>query len=440
MSDIIIKNILKIQFILVTVILFALLVVAACTKKDNGIKGLAYDPPGSTITTDKEIAVQSKKTYHFNNTGLYVSNEFEGGRLNDFYQLNDSSYTAVIEPENAPINNSAWYAFKLWADEEQNIILNLNYIDGTHRYAPKLSYDRIEWTAFDTTLIETDTSRTLASLKLSIGTDTLWFSAQELITSSDYERWENKLAELPYVSKKVIGKSSQDRVINELLISENASNNYIVIISRQHPPEVTGFFALKTFVETVTGETDIAAEFRKKFNTLVIPLVNPDGVDNGHWRHNFHGVDLNRDWVNFNQLEPRAVRNEISSIVDEGGKINFFIDFHSTQKDVFYTQSLKSTIPENFSEEEKVTAENNFALIGEWLRNLQRRLPDYYVNITDTLSKTTSPTSARWIQREFNAPALTYETGDETDRELIKKVAANAAEELMKLLNDRRHN
>jgi len=420
---------------LVTVILFTVLVVAACTKKDDEIKGLAYDPPGSTITTDKEITVQSKKTYHFNNTGLHVSNDFEGARLNNFYQVNDSVYTALISPENAPINNSAWYAFKIWADDQQDIALNLSYNEGTHRYIPKISKDGIEWRVLDTTLIEIDTLKKFASLKLSIYQDTLWFSAQELITSSLYEKWEDRIARLPYVDKKIIGASSDGKSINELIISESSnSNNYLIIIGRQHPPEITGFFALKTFVETVTGETDIAAEFRKKFNTVVIPLVNPDGVDNGHWRHNFHGVDLNRDWVNFNQPEPRAVRNEVSSIVDEGGKIKFFIDFHSTQKDVFYTQSLKSTIPENFSEEEKVTAENNFILISKWLRNLQRRLPDYYVNITDTLSKTTSPTSARWIQREFNAPALTYETGDETDRELIKKVAANAAEELMKLL------
>jgi len=38
------------------------------------------------------------------------------------------------------------------------------------------------------------------------------------------------------------------------------------------------------------------------------------------------------------------------------------------------------------------------------------------------------------VQRTFNAPALTYEVGDETNRELIKRVAATAAEEFMKIL------
>ncbi|UCH65834.1 MAG: hypothetical protein JSW63_01495, partial [Ignavibacterium sp.] len=129
-----------------TAILLAALIAAACTEKEDDIKGLAYDPPGATITTDKEILPQHKRTFLFSNTGVYASNEFEGARLNDFYQVNDSVYTAVIFPENSPINNSAWYSFKLWADERQNIILNLAYNDGTHRYVPKLSYDKINWT------------------------------------------------------------------------------------------------------------------------------------------------------------------------------------------------------------------------------------------------------------------------------------------------------
>ena len=39
----------------VAAILLAALIAAACTQKEDDIKGLAYDPPGATITTDKEI-------------------------------------------------------------------------------------------------------------------------------------------------------------------------------------------------------------------------------------------------------------------------------------------------------------------------------------------------------------------------------------------------
>ena len=431
-----VSNHLKRNISAIAVLLTGLLAVE-CAKKEDSIKGLAYDPPGAIITTNKEISPQHKRTFLFSNTGVYASNEFEGARLNDFYQVNDSIYTAVISPENVPINNSAWYAFKLWADKQQDITLNLSYNDGTHRYIPKISYDKIKWTAYDTTLIEIDTSKRFTSLKLSIGQDTLWFSAQELITSSVYEKWIDEITTKPYVNKKLIGTSSEGRHINELIISESTnSNNYLVFIGRQHPPEVTGFFALKSFVETIAGSSEISGKFRKRFNVVVIPLVNPDGVDNGHWRHNIYGVDLNRDWVNFNQAEPKIVKDIMNKIFSKGSSIVFYIDFHSTQKDVFYTLSLESILLEDYNEEDRRIAEANHTLMSSLLKSLQDRLPEYHVNIIDTLSKTSSPTSDRWIQKTFNTPAVTYEVGDETNRELIKKVAESASEELMSLLLD----
>jgi len=137
-----------------TVFIVSLLIVFGCESNEDKITKLPYDPEGATITTDKEIFPQHYRTISFNNTGVFVSNEFEGARLNDFYQVNDSTYTAVIIPENAPINNSAWYSFKIWAGDEQTIKLNLDYIDGYHRYRPKVSSDGINWSLLDTNLVE----------------------------------------------------------------------------------------------------------------------------------------------------------------------------------------------------------------------------------------------------------------------------------------------
>jgi murein tripeptide amidase MpaA len=416
-------------------LLFSFLIFFGCGKEGEEVEGLAYDPPGATITTDKEISIQHKRIIYFSDSKIYASNEFTGARLNDFYRENDSVYFAFINAENKPINGSPWYSFKLWAEKQQEIYLGLKYSGYSHRYIPKLSNDGINWQAFDTTMIAIDTIAKTATFKITIPTDTLWISAQELITSGYYRNWEDKIAALPFVKKKTIGRSSEGRPINELFVSENEdTKDFVVFIGRQHPPEVTGFFGLKAFVESLVGDSETAKEFRKKYNALIIPLVNPDGVDNGHWRHNIKGVDLNRDWVEFNQPEPRVVTNTIKQVVELGGKLKFFIDFHSTLMDVFYTLSLESTITDEQNEEEKKIAKENHTLISSWLTKLQSKLPDYYVNIIDTLSKPTSPTSDRWIQRTFNAPALTYEVGDETDRELIKKVAATAAEEFMNIL------
>lgn len=410
--------------------------ISGCESSEDEITKLPYDPEGATITTDKEIFPQHYRTISFSNTSVFVTNEFEGARLNDFFQVNDSTYTAVIEPENAPINNSAWYCFKIWSEIDRSIKLNISYIDGKHRYRPKVSSDGMIWNLLDTNLAEINADSSAAMIALDINEDTLWLSAQELITSKVYGQWIAELSKLPYVSESVLGSSSRGKPIFKLEIGEkNPPENYMIIISRQHPPEVTGYFAMKKFVETIAGDSEAAMNFRKAVNTVVIPLVNPDGVDNGHWRHNINGVDLNRDWVEFNQPEPKVVRDEVERILNnEKGKIIFFLDFHSTTEDVFYTLSLESLISDELSEDRIAVRKEGHELVNQWLANLQERIPSYNVNPIDTLSQATSPTSDRWMMREYDVPGLTYEVGDETNREQIKTVAEGAAEELMKLL------
>jgi hypothetical protein len=407
----------------------------SCSSSEETITSLPYDPPGATITTNKEIFPQYYRTISFGNTGIFASNEFEGARLNDFYQVNESTYTAVVLPENTPINDSPWYSFKLWSIKEKNIKLNITYKDGTHRYKPKISYDGKHWKLYDSTKVSVDTTHNIATLDLKLKKDTLWISAQEVVTSKVYKNWLDKLSQSDFVNYTVAGNSSLGKTIYKLIIKENESSDYLFIIGRNHPPEVTGFFGLKSFVETIAAETELAGEFRKKYTTVIIPLVNPDGVDKGHWRHNINGVDLNRDWIQFNQPEPRVVKSEVEKILsDPANEIIFFIDFHSTTEDIFYTFSVESLMNDNLSEERITKRKQGYVFINNWLQYLQTRLPEYHVNIIDSLSKSTSPTSDRWIMGEYDVPGLTYEVGDETDRELIKKVAKLSAEEFMKIL------
>ena len=381
----------------------------------------AYDPPGSTITTTKEIVPQVKQTFAFERAGVWVSNAFAGARLNELHQTNDSVYTAVIRPENAPINNSAWYAFKAWAERPQTVEIRLTYEDGVHRYVPKLSRDGKTWTPLDAASYAHDTTDGTATLRLRLGPDTLWVAGQELITSKDFARWMDELARSPYVSQQVIGESRQGRPLRMLTITDAPEpTRYVLVISRQHPPEVTGTHAALPFLETIAGDSDLAWAFRQQFAVLAVPLMNPDGVDNGHWRHNAGGVDLNRDWLHFNQPEARIVSEIFGALKKKPGvKVYFGIDFHSTQEDVFYTLSRDlQTDPPGF--------------IDAWLDAIRAAFPDYYVN--DEPYGLGSPVSKNWFYQTFGIPATTYEVGDESDRALIRSLSAGAAEAMMELL------
>jgi murein tripeptide amidase MpaA len=193
----------------------------------------------------------------------------------------------------------------------------------------------------------------------------------------------------------------------------------VVIVSRQHPPETTGSQALMSFVEAIVSDTSLAQDFRKHFAVLLVPLVNPDGVEAGHWRHNLNGVDTNRDWGVFAQPETRVVRDAILA-ARERGRLVLHLDFHSTFGDTFYTQpDEEPSTPAGFTK--------------AWIEGLKRRVPTYTVNRSATRNPTPT-TSHNWAHRTFGIPAITYEIGDNTDRLVLRSVAVAAAESMMEQL------
>ncbi|MGM0377495.1 MAG: M14 family metallopeptidase [Bacteroidota bacterium] len=374
------------------------------------------------------IQFQNKGTFDLGN-GVFCSNNFDGARLNGVVLTKDTLITVLVTPENTPINSSPWYAFKLWSEVEQEITLKLSYTEGYfHRYRPKLSNDGLYWEQIDSTQYTIDYNNqqkpVSASLNLQIGPDTLWISAQELITSSHVDKWISGLESNSFVTKTKIGESHAGRPINALKIGESDDNKFILILSRQHPPEITGFLAMQAFVETICTKNEIADSFRGIYNAYVIPLANPDGVNNGHWRHNNGGIDLNRDWSDFNQPETRAIRDYVEQLVDStSGKVVFFIDFHSTWEDIYYI---------NHGAE----AGNIPGLVQEMIRLTGDEFPGYSPNIKSLSDENnnTRITSDSYFFSTYGAQSLTYEVGDNTPRAFIRKKAEVSAMKMMELL------
>ena len=133
----------------------------------------------------------------------------------------------------------------------QTIRLELAYENGYHRYIPKLSTDRIHWTALDTTEFVHDREAGTALLTLDVTPEPIYVSAQEHITSEDVYAWADSLTTLPFVEQSVIGQSHRGRDLIKLVV--NATGNpdapVIVVMGRQHPPEIPGAMAMETFCE-----------------------------------------------------------------------------------------------------------------------------------------------------------------------------------------------
>jgi len=170
----------------------------------------------------------------------------------------------------------------------------------------------------------------------------------------------------------------------------------------------------------VFADTELATRFRERFQLGVVPLMNPDGVAGGFWRHNVGDTDLNRDWGPFEQPETRAVIGWVEAQEAAGRQLQLMIDFHSTWEDLFYTPP-KSEDPPDF--------------ITEWLDASRARLPDFAFRHVPS-SNLEQANSKNYFYRSRGIPAVTYEVGDGTDRDAIRAAAVVFAEELMRLMLD----
>ena len=322
--------------------------------------------------------------------------------------------TIVLKPENTPINDSAWYAFKLSSEQHKHLNISIEVKDGSNRYPPKVSYDGKRWQFIEHTFTDKQ-----LQFSVQLSHKPIYIAAQEMITNDDYLKWGVKAAQKSFVEKYKVANSVQMKPIFGYDVIQNPeAKKWLVVLGRMHPPELTGAMAFFPFADTLLGRSKLACQFRDKFNIFIVPNINPDGVEAGHWRHNTNGIDLNRDWINFSQPEVIGVHKRIQQLVAEGGEMAMAVDFHSTNKDVFYT------MPSDY----------NVAyphMVETWLKQLDDSL---VVDFTVLPEPGTSPGRGvfkQYFADEYQVHAITYEMGDNTNREVIRVVAEEAAESLM---------
>ncbi|MCG2613265.1 M14 family metallopeptidase [Terrimonas sp. NA20] len=379
-------------------------------------------PIKGVSTETRPVLNQWKGVFSFPGANVFFRNDFTGARLNGVARVNDSTFTLLIAAENTPVNASPWYAFKVWSKTPVSITLRLTYQNARHRYTPRLSSNGRDWRSAvpDRADQQLDTSGGY-SFKLEVDRDTTWIAAQELLTSRETDEWISGIVKKAGALRQTIGVSHLGRKIEVLSIGNLKSADRLLVIGRQHPPEVTGQLAQQAFIERIGEDDSLALAFRRRFLLYVVPQMNPDGVDEGFWRHNSGGVDLNRDWHAFNQPETKAVSDFLRKEITAPVKLWFALDFHSTHEDIFYIvdPQLKGLLP---------------GLTQSWLKNFEHSIPGYVPNIKPLYSDGPTYTSFSYFFKTYGTEALVYEIGDNTSREFILRKSQLAAESLMRLL------
>jgi len=332
--------------------------------------------------------------------------------------LADNHVRLDIRPESSgKINNSPWYAFKLSSTSPMTATISLRYHGGHHRYWPKVSTDGLHWTRLDPQHVTSSASGRRAEFEVDLTSDPVWIAGQELITPVIYDVWNHKIAKAVDLPIMVLGNSTAGLPIY-VFDSNAASREVLFLVGRQHPPEVSGAFAFFAFTETILGDSDLSQEFRARFRVIAIPLLNPDGIVGGNWRNNLGGVDLNRDWGPFTQPETQLVADLLENLDASDSKIRMFIDFHSTADNVFYALP-GVTHPPDF--------------IATWLKRAQPRTQGYPFALTQGPASSMA-IAKNYIYERYGIPSVTFEVGDETDRDVARDAAKVFAEELMQLM------
>lgn len=352
--------------------------------------------------------------------GVSISADFSNGRLDGCALLDKHHIALTFKPENRPINSSGWYAFKVSSQQPQQITFSLSFDGDLPRYLPKLSRDGKNWQALPFRL-----QQGKFIIELSLNKNTLWIAGQEIIDNQYYLDWMQGLLttadSASSVSQFELGKSTEKRPIYGLKSIAPTGKEWLLVIGRQHPPEVTGALALLAFVERLLGQSQGAKAFRQRFNLMIVPNLNPDGVEHGHWRHNSQGVDLNRDWNKFEQVETRLIKAQLESLQARGHKLVFALDFHSTREDVFYTIPPSADIAPK-------------QLVITWLDDLNLLTKNMFITRDKPGNRPGRGIFKQYIADEFNVHGVTFEVGDHTDRQLLSVIASATADTLMQRL------
>jgi len=356
-----------------------------------------------------------------------LDGDFEGAGFAECRRLGPSSFYLVIAPEDGPpINCSPWYAFRIRqrGGTPTSVRIQLTYAACGHRYAPKISVDTLRWSKLlPSSVTITQADRRKAEIVFTSDQPETYVAAQELVVGAHYKDRIGSYAARPGVKPQILGLSYDGRSIVGLFIHSGKApaSEQVLLIGRQHPAEVTGALAMDAFIATLLSNDPIALAYRARFETIAVPLLNPDGVARGYWRHNRGHKDLNRDWISFSEPETAAVDRILRTIESNPrSKLRMLIDFHSTRTDLIYS------IPDALATDPPMVS-------GDWIASLRTRLPGYHVNRIQE-HQPGLPTAKTRLFERFGIPTATLEIGDDTDRAWISWMGRQAALAMMETM------
>ena len=333
--------------------------------------------------------------------------------------VRDGEFVLTVWPEpslEGRINPSPWYAFEVTGEPGDTVKVVLDYGSYRHRYAPWMQVGEREWQPFDEADVTLFEEEHKASFDITLGGRHVTIAGLPIVAGEEVADWLSHIEQEFGVQSISYGASLEGRQLDALVVGDDAAERLVVVLTRQHPPEVAGSLAFQGFVREVLS--DFPDEVLADTRFLFFPLMNPDGVEHGYWRHNSGAVDLNRDWFEPSQPEIQAAQQ---LILDQarGREVFAFLDFHSTWRTLVYFHPFDTP-----------GADASFPVALKDAMDVEfEPVPDWIFSHNDGKG-----TSKNWALQTFNVPGMTIELGDSVSEEDARRVGEVAAEVLLEQL------
>jgi hypothetical protein len=236
-----------------------------------------------------------------------------------------------------------WFYFKLDHVRDKEVTIELNELIGVYRENPHVvytdytqpvySYDQQNWQRIGN--VEYDSASYTFKFSHTFGQEPVWIAYAHPYPTSRLQSLLEKIEPSEFTEIKNIATTRQGREVPLIKITDpqipDASKRNILIIALQHAGEDAGGYMAEGMIDFLISDNEEAKKARAKYNYMVVPMMNPDGIYNGTSRYNMEMEDLNNIWLNDKKAQPEVtgVKNWVASWYAAEKEIDLFIDIHN---------------------------------------------------------------------------------------------------------------
>ena len=226
-----------------------------------------------------------------------------------------------------------WFHFRLAGARGARVTLRIldaggsAYPFGWPGYHVRASTDRLAWrmtpTRYAGGVLEWDWDGTADGAG-----ELVWFAYFEPYTLERHDATVARIALLPGVTHRELGRSLDGRAIDCLTLGTGPKQ--VWFYARQHPGETMAEWWMEGALERLTDPADPAtAALLAKATFHCVPNMNPDGSFCGHLRTNAAGINLNREWhAPTPERSPEVLC--VQAAMDASG-VTFAMDIHGDE-------------------------------------------------------------------------------------------------------------